>query len=131
YVQHRAAAVQAAFGKHFPRANIAGARNLQLREITANPITTRDFDGSSNGDAEPVRHIDDDVAHGSLQPGVGKTRASRQGGNDSAAAALNCGWAFNFAQINGAPASLRFDLALALVHLDGSAASLQRHQLSG
>src|SRR5689334_11642744 len=88
-VQHRATTVQISFGKDFPRSDAPGPGNLQLRKIAANAVTPRNLDRSAHGDAKPVRHVDDDVAHGSFQAGIDEIGAPRQGCNDRSAACFS------------------------------------------
>src|SRR6476469_8613584 len=74
-MQHRTAAIEAAFGESLARTDVSGARDFQLRKVAAYSVTPRHLHGCTNCHAEIVWDIDDDGTHGSFQSRIRKRRA--------------------------------------------------------
>src|SRR5262249_26696142 len=147
--QQRASAVQTAFSINFAGAPGVGAVDGDVvPKIAADSVSARRVDGGANGYAQTVGNEDHDITHRSLQTRFGKRLASarQRRGNRAAAGfgvksaddrphfnatatGFNVGRSCDLNEFQAAAASLGFELAVALLHHDGTAAGFQAHSL--
>src|SRR5690349_14954383 len=147
YLEHRAAAVQAAFGGDALGAVVAALRYyLDLRKIGFDPVPIAHINGGVDGDRERRRQVDGDIAGGSFQNRVAEAAATgdKLRGNpaaagfgaralaevhqfDAAAATLGPDRAVGQRQVDAAAARVHFGGPVNLTQLNAAAAGRSLH----